>query len=113
MYLYLPEVHSDVVWTVVGSPWGLLALWALLINVVTFFVFGLDKLKAKRRETNTKIRRIPERTLFLLAAVGGSIGALAGMYTFRHKTLHRKFTIGIPAILALQIAAVIYILYKF
>ena len=48
----------------------------------------------------------------LSAAIGGSIGALAGMYTFRHKTLHRKFTIGIPLILAAQIAAVVYILYQ-
>lgn len=103
MYLHLPEVQNDVVWTVVGSPWGLLALWALLINVVTFFVFGLDKLKAKRRETNTKIRRIPERTLFLLSAVGGSIGALLGMRVWRHKTLHNSFRFGIPAILAAQL----------
>ena len=68
----------------------------------------IDKIKAKKN-----LWRIKESTLMLWAAVGGSIGALAGMYTFRHKTLHRKFTIGIPAILILQIAAVIYILYKF
>ena len=68
----------------------------------------IDKVKAKKN-----LWRIKESTLMLWAAIGGSIGALAGMYTFRHKTLHRKFTIGIPAILILQIAAVIYILYKF
>ena len=68
----------------------------------------IDKIKAKKNRW-----RIKESTLMLSAAIGGSIGALAGMYTFRHKTLHRKFTIGIPAILILQIAAVVYILYKF
>ena len=67
----------------------------------------IDKIKAKKN-----LWRIKESTLMLWAAIGGSVGALAGMYTFRHKTLHRKFTIGIPAILILQIAAVIYILYK-
>ena len=103
MYLYLPEVESDMIWAMVGLPWGVLVLWVLLINTVTFFVFGLDKLKAKRRETNTKIRRIPERTLFLLAAVGGSIGALLGMRVWRHKTLHNSFRFGIPAILTVQL----------
>ena len=103
MYLYLPEAENDVLWTVVGSPWGVIVLWVLLINTVTFFVFGLDKLKAKRREMNAKIRRIPERTLFLLAAVGGSIGALLGMKVWRHKTLHNSFRFGIPAILAAQL----------
>ena len=68
----------------------------------------IDKIKAKKNRW-----RIKESTLMLSAALGGSIGALAGMYTFRHKTLHRKFTIGIPLILGLQIAAVLFILYKF
>ncbi len=70
-----------------------------LINLVTFLVYGLDKLKAKRDK-----RRIRERTLFLLAIFGGSIGALLGMRLFRHKTRHWYFRWGIPAILLLQIA---------
>ena len=82
--------------------------YLLIVNAVAFLLMLIDKVKAKKNRW-----RIKESTLMLWAAIGGSIGALAGMYTFRHKTLHRKFTIGIPAILVLQIAAVIYILYKF
>ena len=82
--------------------------YLLIVNAVAFLLMLIDKIKAKKNRW-----RIKESTLMLSAAIGGSIGALAGMYTFRHKTLHRKFTIGIPAILALQIAAVVYILYKF
>ena len=82
--------------------------YLLIVNAVAFLLMLIDTVKAKKNRW-----RIKESTLMLWAAIGGSIGALAGMYTFRHKTLHRKFTIGIPAILILQIAAVIYILYKF
>ena len=82
--------------------------YLLIVNAVAFLLMLIDKIKAKKNRW-----RIKESTLMLWAAIGGSIGALAGMYTFRHKTLHRKFTIGIPAILILQIAAVVYILYKF
>lgn len=101
--MYLPEAEQDFIWTVVGSPWGLLALWLLLINLAAFLAFGLDKLKAKRKESHERTRRIPEKTLFLLSAVGGSVGALLGMKVWRHKTLHRSFRIGIPLILTLQI----------
>lgn len=100
---YLPEEHGDWLWAVVGSPWGLLALWLIAVNLVTFFAFGIDKWKAKRKETHETTRRVPEKTLFLLAALGGSVGALLGMRAFRHKTLHRTFRLGIPAILILQI----------
>ena len=103
MYLYLPEAHSDMVWAAVGSVWGAIALWTAVMSLITFFVFGLDKWKARRRESNAKIRRIPERTLFLLAALGGSVGALLGMKVWRHKTLHNSFRFGIPAILTTQI----------
>ena len=101
--LFLPEEHNDFVWVVIGSPWGLLAVWLLLINLVTFCVFGLDKWKAKRKEKNEAVRRVPERTLLLLAALGGSVGALLAMRVFHHKTLHRAFKIGVPLILVLQI----------
>ena len=82
--------------------------YLLIVNAAAFLLMLVDKIKAKKNRW-----RIRESTLMISAAIGGSIGALAGMYTFRHKTLHRKFTIGIPAILALQIAAVVYILYIF
>ena len=81
--------------------------YLLIFNAAAFLLMLIDKIKAKKNRW-----RIKESTLMLSAAIGGSIGALAGMYTFRHKTLHRKFTIGIPLILAAQIAAVVYILYQ-
>ena len=68
------------------------------INVLTFLFYGIDKWKARKKKW-----RIPENTLILLATVGGSIGALLGMYVFRHKTKHGKFTLGIPAILIVQV----------
>lgn len=101
--LYLPEERNDFLWAVVGSPWGILAIWLVFINLITFLAFGLDKWKARRKEKNEKVRRIPEKTLFLLAALGGSAGALLGMRAFHHKTLHRAFRFGVPVILALQI----------
>ena len=101
--VYHPEAQNDFIWAVIGSPWGILALWLLVINLVTFFVFGLDKLKAKRKVHHESTRRVPEKTLFLLAAIGGSIGALLGMKVWHHKTLHKTFRFGIPAILALQV----------
>ena len=112
--LYTPQGHNDFIWVVLGSPWGWLAIWLVLINVVTFLVFGLDKWKAKYKQTHEKTRRIPEKTLFLLAAAGGSVGALLGMRIWHHKTLHKRFTIGIPLILALEIviAAGLYLYWN-
>ena len=77
---------------------GAALLWLAAVNVLTFWIFGLDKSKARRRA-----RRIPERTLFTLAAVGGSAGALAGMRV--------SFRIGIPLILAAQLLAGAGLLY--
>ena len=76
-----------------------LTIYLLLVNAAAFLAFGEDKRRAKRRE-----RRIPEATLMGLAAAGGSLGALAGMRFFHHKTRHRKFTAGVPALLIAQIA---------
>lgn len=91
------------VFAVVGNPWVLLVCYLLVMNLVTFLVFGLDKWKAKRKAKNEAVRRVPEKTLFLLSALGGSVGALLGMKAFHHKTLHKTFRYGIPAILALQV----------
>ena len=79
--LYLPAAENDVVWAAVitGSPWLLLAVWLAAINAVTFLIFGLDKWKARRKMRRASVRRIPEKTLFLLALLGGSVGALLGM----------------------------------
>ena len=73
------------------------------MNLVTFLVFRRDMWKAKRKVKNEAVRRVPEKTLFLLSILGGSVGALLGMKAFHHKTLHKTFRFGIPAILALQI----------
>lgn len=100
----MPEAKNEFIWAVIGSPWGLLAVWLVVIDLVTFLVFGWDKWKAKYKEKHAAARRVPERTLFLLALLGGSLGALLGMRVWRHKTLHRSFRWGIPAILLLQIA---------
>ena len=75
------------------------------VNILTFLLYGIDKRKARKGNW-----RIPEASLIGLAVGGGSIGALLGMYLFRHKTQHKKFTIGIPVILLLQAAAVIFFL---
>ena len=73
----------------------------LLFNGITFLVYGIDKWKARKQRW-----RIPEATLLLLAAFGGSIGAWLGMKVWHHKTQHKKFRYGVPAILLLQLAAV-------
>lgn len=83
-----------------------LLIYLALINLVTLIVYGADKRKAKKGKW-----RVPEKTLFLLAIIGGSVGALAGMYLFHHKTKHWYFKWGIPAILLLQIALAVYIIY--
>ena len=88
----------------------LLTIYLILVNAIAFLLMLIDKQKAKKKKW-----RIPEATLMGSAAIGGSIGALAGMYTFRHKTKHPKFTIGVPVILALQLilaVAVIWLLHK-
>ena len=110
--LYLPEAQTEKVWAFIGSPWGLLAGWLILINIVTFVVFGLDKLLAKHPRFR---QRVPEKNLLLLAVVGGSVGALLGMLVFRHKTLHRVFRVGVPVILAVQLllAAAIALYWNF
>ena len=79
-------------------------LYLLIINAIAFMLMLVDKIKAKKNKW-----RIRESTLILSAVLGGSPGALAGMYLFRHKTLHPKFTVGIPVILGLQIAAVLFV----
>ena len=73
-------------------------LFLILINAVGFLLMHVDKQKARRNRW-----RISEATLFTIAAAGGSLGILLGMYAFRHKTKHVSFTAGIPAILAVQI----------
>ena len=81
-------------------------LYGIIVNIAGFAAMGIDKSRARR-----KAWRIPESTLFLIALLGGSIGALRGMYGFRHKTRHWYFVWGMPAILILQAAAILYLLF--
>lgn len=79
----------------------LLILYLLIMNAAGVTSMLVDKHKAKK-----KLWRIPEATLFAIALLGGSIGSLVGMYLFRHKTKHLSFTLGIPAIIAVQLLLV-------
>jgi uncharacterized membrane protein YsdA (DUF1294 family) len=74
------------------------AIYLLIVNAAGFLLMLIDKRKAIRHRW-----RIPEKTLFLTAAIGGSMGSIMGMYTFRHKTKHLQFTLGMPAILIVQL----------
>ena len=90
-----------------STPAGAVALWLAVINVVTFAVYGADKRRARRGAW-----RVSEKTLFLLPLLGGSVGALAGMRVFHHKTKHWYFRIGLPLILLAQIALAVWLRTK-
>lgn len=78
-------------------------MYLIVVNLMAFAAFGVDKMKAKTHQW-----RISEKSLFLLAICGGSLGAICGMRFFHHKTKHRQFTLGLPVILIIQaIAAII------
>lgn len=84
-----------------------IALYYLLaVNLLTFVTYGIDKYKARHNHW-----RIPEATLLLLVALGGSIGALLAMHLFHHKTQHKKFRYGVPAILIIQLAIAAFCYY--
>ena len=83
-------------------------LYLLAVNLLLFAVMGIDKYKAKHQ-----LWRIPERTLFVLAAIGGSLGGILGMRLFHHKTLHPQFRYGFPAILILQLILDGFLVYHF
>ena len=86
-----------------------LLIYLLVINIAAFLMMGIDKRKAVKERW-----RISEKALFTAAFMGGSIGAMLGMKAFHHKTLHKKFTIGMPAVLILQLAlAAAYVYLKF
>jgi uncharacterized membrane protein YsdA (DUF1294 family) len=88
--------------------------YLLVINILTFFVYGIDKwrstygrlLPTGRKKAKQGSRRISEATLLMLAVIGGTIGALLGMQVWRHKTKHKKFKYGLPLILLAQIALI-------
>ena len=79
-------------------------IYLVIINVVTFFMYGIDKWKAKHTKW-----RIPEATLLGMAVIGGSIGAWLGMKVWHHKALHKKFKFGVPAIIIIQLLIIGYL----
>ena len=79
--------------------------YLLAVNIATFLLYGVDKYKAKKNQW-----RISEATLLTMAAIGGSIGAWAGMRLWHHKTMHKKFKYGIPVIIIFQVALAVYLL---
>ena len=95
-------------WFVSAMPWSLLAVWLLLANLTAFCLMGADKRRAKRDAW-----RIPERTLFLAALLGGSAGAVLGMRVFHHKTRHWYFVWGMPAILVLHVVLGFLVWFRF
>lgn len=99
IFPFLPQATQSTGFLVLGSWQESFFFLLLALNLLAFAVFGIDKRRAGKRGA----RRIPERTLFLLAGLGGSVGALLGMRIWHHKTLHRSFRYGIPAILAAQL----------
>lgn len=82
-----------------------IAIYLIAVNIWAFLLYGADKRRARKSQ-----RRISERTLLSLAAIGGSIGAIAGMRYFHHKTQHKKFYIGLPVILMTQTALVVCVI---
>ena len=84
-----------------------LVIYLIIINIAAFASMGIDKAKAKKQAW-----RIPEKTLFLLAIIGGSLGSIIGMQTFRHKTKHWYFKWGMPAIFVLQVALAVFLYYR-
>lgn len=82
-------------------------IYFIIINIFGFFIMWLDKRKAKKGSW-----RIPEKTLFIITALGGGIGTIAGMYTFRHKTQKIQFVIGFPFITILEIVTIIYFILR-
>lgn len=82
-------------------------IYLAIVNIWAFALMGIDKSKAKRGAW-----RIPERTLFISAIIGGSIGAISGMYTFRHKTRHTRFVAGMPLILIIQLVILCYLFLR-
>lgn len=89
----------DVILTIAG--------YFIIVNIIGFALMGIDKWKARKGAF-----RIPESTLFIIAVIGGSIGSIAGMYIFHHKTRHWYFVYGMPAILLLQLACILFLLHS-
>lgn len=86
----------------------IIVFYLVILNVLTFLLYGIDKWKAKRSRW-----RIPESALLGMAAVGGSVGAWLGMRVWHHKTQHKKFRYGVPAILVAQIVLLVWVVVNY
>lgn len=99
------EIANKMIgWKEVMNP---ILAYMLVINLIAFILYGIDKNKAKKKKW-----RIPEKTLIGVGAIGGSVGALLGMYVFRHKTKHWHFRILLPIFLVLQVLIIAGVWYK-
>lgn len=94
-----------VIGFILGSKFLTLAVFFLFMTWLGYYIMKIDKKNAKEDRV-----RVPENTLMLIAIVGGSLGMYIGMYKFKHKTLHKKFTIGVPLIMLIQVAYVVYLI---
>jgi len=97
----MPELNFSEVFTIKN-----IIIYLIVINIVTFLAMWIDKKKAKRGRY-----RISEQALFILVLLGGGVGGIAGMYTFRHKTQKPRFVIGFPFILIFEILAALFIIF--
>lgn len=104
--LILPEASGETLFATVGTVWLIPVCYLVVVNLVAFYLMWRDKRLAKKENA----RRIPEKTLFLSAILGGSIGAIVGMRMFRHKTKHWYFVVGMPLILIAQLALTVWLL---
>ena len=89
------------------NSFDFIILYIAAVNVISFVMMGADKRRAVKRAF-----RIPEATLFVLAIIGGSIGSIAGMHLFHHKTRHWYFLYGMPVILALQVILILAVIFS-
>lgn len=94
-----------VIGVVLGSKFLTITLFLIFMTWLGYHLMKVDKKYAKEER-----RRVPENTLMLVSIMGGSLGMYIGMYKFKHKTLHKKFTIGVPLILLIQLAYVVYLI---
>lgn len=90
---------------ILGSKFLTLTVFIVFMTWLGYYIMKVDKRYAQEDK-----RRVPEKTLLLISMVGGSLGMYIGMYKFKHKTLHKKFTIGVPFIMLIQVACVVYII---
>ena len=88
------------------TAYTIILIYLELVNLAAFALYGIDKRRAKRGKW-----RVPEATLLLIAVIGGSVGALAGMYLFRHKTRKPKFSVGVPVILGMLVLFFLLLFY--